>query len=375
MSTALDAESASPAGSPVRKIAAAPAAAAPEAAKRKRPVLPIVILLVLAVVGYFGHRWWVGRFTVSTDNAQVEGHITPVLPRVGGYVAQVRVEENQEVKAGDTLAVLDDRDLQAKLAQADAELNALLAAVGGNGRVGQAAAQIEVARSGAAAASAAIDQARANAQKAQADVARIRTLAARNIVSRAQLDAAEAAAQAATAQLQAAQRNAQGAQEQVTAAQAGLQAADARVAAARAARDQVALQLSYTRIVAPASGTVTRKSVEVGQLVQPNQPLMTVVPLNDVWVVANLKETEIRDVNPGDRVEFTVDSYPGQVFHGKVESLSPATGAKFSLLPPDNATGNFTKVVQRIPVRIRVEGSKAGVLRPGMSAVVDIVTQ
>jgi membrane fusion protein (multidrug efflux system) len=322
-------------------------------------------------------RWWFGLSHVSTDNAQVEGHITPVLPRVGGYVAEVRVRENQEVRAGDTLVVLDDRDLRARLAQADAELAALLAAVGSEGRAGQAEAQVQVARSGAAAAQAGIAQAAANARRAAADVARFRTLAARNIVSRQQLDAAEAGAQAAAAQLVAAQRNAQAATEQIDAARAGLQAADARVAAARAARDQIALQLSYTRVIAPSAGTVTRKSVEVGQLVAPNQPMMTVIPLADVWVVANLKETEVAEVNPGDAVRFEVDAYPGQEFEGVVESLSPATGAKFSLIPPDNATGNFTKVVQRIPVRIRLAGGpRPGFpLRPGMSAAVTVATR
>jgi len=149
------------------------------------------------------------------------------------------------------------------------------------------------------------------------------------------------------------------------------------VGAARAARDQAALNLSYTRITAPADGVVSKKTVEVGQLVQPGQPLMSLVPLGDVWVTANLKETQTADVSQGDPADFTVDAYPGRHFSGHVESLSPATGAKFSLLPPDNATGNFTKVVQRIPVRIRLDGKNdpAHPLRPGMSVVVTIQTK
>jgi len=149
-----------------------------------------------------------------------------------------------------------------------------------------------------------------------------------------------------------------------------------RVAAARATRDQAALQLSYTRITAPANGVVSKKAVELGQLVQPGQPLMTVVPLEDVWVTANLKETETADVTPGDSADITVDAYQGVHFRGHVESLSPATGAKFSLLPPDNATGNFTKVVQRIPVRIHLDSpvDPAHMLRPGMSVVATIKT-
>ena len=246
------------------------------------------------------------------------------------------------------------------------DLPALLAsaiAVGGaKGETGQASAQLAAAR-------AAVEQARANSQKAASDLERYRSLALGGIISRQQLDGAEAAATASQAQLQAAM-------EQVLAASAGLRGAESRIAAARAARDQAALMLSYALIVAPETGVVTRKSVEVGQYVQAGQPLMSVVPLHDVWVVANLKETTVRNVLPGDKVEITVDSYPGKKYRGHVESLSPATGAKFSLLPPDNATGNFTKVVQRVPVKIVFDHeSVAGFedrLRPGLSAVVSV---
>jgi len=305
-----------------------------------------VILLGLVIFGV--RKWWFGRSHVSTDNAQVDGHIVPVLPKVGGYVVEVRVDENRAVKAGDTLVVLDDRDFRARLAQTEADLAALLATVSSRTRVGQAEA--------------AVAQAQANASKARADLARMEPLAAQNIVSQQQLDAARAAAAAAEAQL--------------AAAQAMLVGADARVAASRAARDQAALQLSYTRIITPSAGIVSKKAVELGQLVQPGQPLMTVVPLEDVWVTANLKETETADVTPGDSADITVDAYKGMHVRGHVESLSPATGAKFSLLPPDNATGNFTKVVQRIPVRIHLDSPVDPVhpLRPGMSVVATIKT-
>jgi membrane fusion protein (multidrug efflux system) len=312
-------------------------------------VFAVMGVALVGLLGFGAKRWWFARSHVSTDNAQVDGHIIPILPKVGGFVAEVRVQENQAVKAGDTLVVLDDRDYRARLAQTEADLAALLATVSSRTRVGQAEA--------------AVAQAMANALKARADLARMEPLAAQNIVSGQQLDAARAAAAAADAQL--------------ASAQAALVGADARVAAARASRDQAALQLSYSRIMAPASGVVSKKSVEVGQLVQPGQPLMTVVPLDDVWVVANLKETETADVNPGDPAEVTVDAYRGRRFKGHVESLAPATGAKFSLLPPDNATGNFTKVVQRIPVRIRLDGpaDAAHPLRPGMSVVATIQTK
>jgi membrane fusion protein, multidrug efflux system len=305
-----------------------------------------VVLVGLLAVG--AHRWWLGRTHVSTDDAQVDGHIIPILPKVGGFVAAVRVIENQHVKAGDTLVVLDDRDYQVRLTQADADLAVALAGVSNRARVGQAEAQVE--------------QAQANVAKAHADLDRLRPLAAQDIVSKQQLDATEASARAADAAL--------------ASAEAALLAADARVGAMRAARDQAALNLSYARIVAPASGVVSKKSVEVGQLVQAGQPLMSIVPLDDVWLTANLKETQIENVRPGDPVEFTVDAYSGIDFKGHVESLSPATGARFSLLPPDNATGNFTKVVQRVPVRIRPDSVDAAhPLRPGMSVAVTIQTR
>ncbi|HKP75930.1 MAG TPA: HlyD family secretion protein, partial [Longimicrobiaceae bacterium] len=171
-----------------------------------------------------------------------------------------------------------------------------------------------------------------------------------------------------------ARENANAASSQATAAGAGVRVTRSKIESARAARDAAALQLSYAVVTAPMDGVVAKKSVEVGQLVQPGQPVMTVVPLNDVWVTANLKETQTRDLRVGDPVEVEVDAYPGYTFHGQLQSISPATGARFSLLPPDNATGNYTKVVQRIPVRVRFDGRQdpGHPLRPGMSAVVRI---
>lgn len=344
----------------------------------RRPVVLTLGVVVGAVLLVLGIRAiWYASTHVSTDDAQVDGHITPILPRIGGYVATVRVRDNQSVKAGDTLVTLDDRDLRARVAQVDADLAALIATVGSRRDVGQAVAQLDQARAAAAAAAANVTQAEANAEKATSDLERYRALAARNIVSRQQLDAAEAAARTANAQLVAAQRNASAAGEQVTAATAALRGAEARVASARAVRDQAALQLSYTIVTAPVSGVVSKKAVEVGQLVQAGQPLMAIVPLDDVWVVANLKETQIARVAPGAPAEIRADAFPGRVFQGYVESLSPATGAKFSLLPPDNATGNFTKIVQRIPVRVHLDSAPDSmhVLRPGMSVDVTIRTR
>ena len=340
----------------------------------RRPwVLALGAVIAVIVLALGARAVWFAATHVSTDDAQVDGHITPISARIAGYVVGVRVVDNQRVRVGDTLVVLDDRDLRARLAQADADLAALIATVGSRGKVGQAVAQLDQARA-AAAAEAQVVQAAANSQKANNDLERYRALAAHNIVSRQQLDGADAAARATAAQLTAAQRNATAAEEQVTAAGAALTGSEARVAAARAARDYAALQLSYTVVTAPASGVVSKKSVEIGQLVQAGQPLMSVVPLEDVWVVANFKETQVAAIEPGAAAVIKADAYPGRPFTGSVESLSPATGAKFSLLPPDNATGNFTKVVQRIPVRIRLEAQTDTLhpLRPGMSVDVTI---
>src|SRR6266550_5253023 len=315
----------------------------------KRTIFIIMGAVLLGLVAVGVRRWIYSLNHVSTDNAQVDGHIIPILPKVGGYVLEVRTDENRSVKAGDTIVVLDDRDYKARLAQAEADLAVALAGVSNRARVGQAEAQVA--------------QMQANAEKAHADLERIKPLAAQDIVSKQQLDAAEATARAADAAL--------------AASEAALVGADARVGAARAARDQAALNLSYTRITAPSSGVVSKKTVEVGQLVQAGQPLMSVVTLDDIWVTANLKETQTANVAPGGAADITVDAYPGRHFAGHVESISPATGARFSLLPPDNATGNFTKVVQRIPVRIRLDGANDPVhpLRPGMSVNVTISTR
>ncbi len=357
-----------PAAVPAPAVGSAPASASVPVTPGSPPrrnhfvLMAVGVLVVLAAV--FGTRQYLwGRTHIATDDAQVEGHIIPVLPKLSGFVEAVNVVENQRVHTGDLLVQLDDREAKAKLAQAEGDLAAALANTGGNGQPGQAQAQIASAR-------ALVAEAEADAQRAHADAQRYRSLAPGGYVSPLQLDAAEAAAKDGDAKLDLARR-------QVTVAEAGLGGANARVQALRAARDQAALALSWTRLPAPADGIVSRKSVEVGQLVQVGQPLMDVVPLEDVWIVANLKETEIAGVKPGDHAEVKVDSYPGRTFPARLESLSPATGARFSLLPPDNATGNFTKVVQRVPVRLHLDGPQdpAHPLRPGMSVSVTIATK
>lgn len=343
---------------------------------KRNPARLVILVAVFGLAAWMGWKWWFSLSHVGTDNAQIESHIVPVLPRVAGFIAELAVEEHQAVKAGDLLLRIDDRDYKAKLAQAEADLALALAGAGSAGQSGQAAAQVAAARATAAAARSTIDLALANADKAQKDLERLRELVARKMVSPQALDAAEAAARAALAQVKTSRETAASAGEQVTATNAALRAALAKVDAARAARDLAANQLADTRIVAPTSGVISARNVEVGQLVAAGQSLFSVVPLDNIWVVANLKETDLRDIKPGESVDIEVDAYPGTRVAGTVESISPATGARFTLLPPDNATGNFTKVVQRIPVRIRVKQSDdpRHLLRPGMSTYVTITT-
>ncbi|HMI55365.1 MAG TPA: HlyD family secretion protein [Gemmatimonadaceae bacterium] len=354
----------------------APAASEPrKPSTKKKFVLPIVGVVALILLVWAFQKWSYGRTHQSTDNAQVDGHIVPVLAKVGGYVKTVNVSENDQVNAGQLLVQLDDADYRVRLQQAEADFAAAEATAGGGGFSGQAQAQVQSATGQRAALDAQIGAARANANKADADLARARELAAKQIISRQQLDAAQATAAVAHANLIAAERQAAAAGGTVNTAEAGVRVANARTMAARAAAMNARLQLDYTRITAPASGEVSRKQVEVGQLVAPGQPLLSIVADTGVWVTANFKETQLARIRPGQPVEFEIDAYGGCVAEGKVASVSGATGAKFALLPPDNATGNFTKVVQRVPVRIAVTRPCPGyALRPGLSVVVHVDT-
>jgi membrane fusion protein (multidrug efflux system) len=322
-------------------------------------------------------KWAYGRSHESTENAQVDGHIVPVLAKVGGYITAVRVAENSRVQEATELVHIDDAEYRVKLAQADADLAAAQAVTGGRGVTGQAEAQIRTASSQRQVVDAQITAAEANRQKAVSDLARLKELVDKQIVSRQQLDAAQAAADAATANLDAVRRQASAAGANIVNAEAGARFAQARLGAAQSARDNAALQLSYTSVTAPLAGIVSRKQVEVGQLVQPGQPLLTIVSDTGVWVTANYKETQLAEVRVGSPAEIDVDAYPGCEAEGKVESIGAATGAKFALLPPDNATGNFTKVVQRVPVRVLVTRGCGNdrPLRPGMSVEAHVVTK
>ena len=339
---------------------------------------PILALGIVVIgVGYWGGTSWLySRNHVVTDNAQVDGPMMPAASKLQAFATEVRVVDNQVVKAGDTLVVLDRRDLDARIAQARADLAAAVAMAGSGSRAGQLARQIDVAKATAGGAQAAVTSAEAADRKAAADLERIRGLAAKQIVAAQQLDAAQAAFDVARASVETARRLQAATEAQVGASEAALTGADARVAAAQAAVQTAEVQRSWSAITAPVAGVVSRRMIEPGVMVQPGQTLMMLIPDDLVWITANVKETRLGRVAVGDTVEFTVDGYGARRFLGTVQSLSPATGAKFALLPPDNATGNYTKVVQNVPVHIDVARpiDPAFPLRRGMSVEVSIRT-
>jgi membrane fusion protein (multidrug efflux system) len=344
---------------------------------RKYVLLAIAAIVLVAGAWFLIRTWQFAHTHESTDNAQVDGHIVPVYAKVGGYVQRVLVAENQSVTAGDTLVVIDDSEYRARLAQAAADLEAARVVAGGHGVAGQSEAQVRGANSQRDALEAQAAAAQAAVTKAHADLARMRELADKQVVSRQQLDAAQSAAAAADANLKAIQEQIAGAAAGVQSAEAGTRLARARLAAAQAQRDNAALQLEWTRIIATRSGRVSKKQVEQGQLVQAGQPLLTIVDDKDVWVTANFKETQLASIKVGMPVTIDVDTYPGCTVTGVVESVSAATAARFALIPPDNATGNFTKVVQRIPVRLRIDHDcgEGKPLRPGMSVEAHVRTR
>lgn len=348
----------------------------PESGKR-RVITGIVIVVALAALVWAFRAWQYGRAHETTDNAQVDGRIIPVLAKVGGYVSRVAVMENDSVRAGDLLVQVDSTEYAQRLAQAEADYTAALANAGSAGEQGQAQAQVASASGARAALQAQVEAARANAARAAADLARGEELAAKEIIPRQQLDALRAADASARANVIAMERQSAAAGASVAGAEAGVRLARARLAAARAARDNAALQLSFTGVHAPERGIVSRKAVEVGQLVQAGQPLMAIVSDSGAWVSANFKETQLGAMRVGQPVEIHVDAYDDCTVTGVVQSISSATGATFALLPPDNATGNFTKVVQRVPVRIEIleDCGPGRPLRPGLSLDVAVRTR
>ena len=385
--------------------------------RRKRT--PFLIAGLSAAAVLVSGAWYLlhlGR--ESTDDAQVEGHVTSVSPRVAGQVLRVRVEDNQVVDAGEVLVELDPADYAAKLDAARADLAAARAAADGARSTltlteKVAPANLVQARGGLIAATFSLTSAEAEIEQARAELdaadsrqslaeinlKRARALVESNVTPAADLDQRQSEFDAASAQYQRERARlaaalagragsgggvvlakgrlsaAQTAAEQVASARAALALAEAKTLQAEAALKLAELNLSYTTVRAPRRGVVSRRTVEQGQSVGPERPLLAIVPLDDVWVVANFKEDQLAGMSAGQSTTVRLDTYGRRKFRGHVESIAGATGARFALLPPDNATGNFVKVVQRIPVLIRLDGSAGVELRPGMSADVTVRTK
>jgi membrane fusion protein (multidrug efflux system) len=329
-----------------------------------RLVVATIAALVLVAGIALGVRHW--RFYVAhqeTDDAQVEGHISPVLPRVPGYVARVLVGDNQHVDAGQVLIEVDPRELDLKVAQSEAALQNALA------EQRTAEASLAGARASAATAAANVETALVRQRKAASDLERDKRLLGTGAITDSQFTDTKAAADTAAAELDAVRSEARTADLQISVAAARAAAAQTEAAEKASDLDYSKLQRSYASVTAPIAGIVSRKNVEPGQFIQAGQTLLSVASDTDVWVVANFKETQLTRMKPGQGVEFEADSYPGVVFQGRVESISGATGARFALLPPDNSSGNFVKVTQRVPVKIVLAQAPDSdhPLRPGMS--------
>ncbi len=373
---------------------------------KEHPRAKWVLLAVLAVVIALGvTAWRYSGVRESTDDAQIDAHIDPISARVGGTVIEVNFENNQMVSAGQVMVKLDPTDYQVALQHAQAELADALAqaaaarsgvpitSIGTSSQISVAEANLHSAQQEADAAKARLQETEAAYTKAATDLKRYQQLIAKDEISRQQYDTALTTEQGAAAAVSAARAMVAAADGRVAQAQAQVRAAStapqqvavtrARAGAAEAAvqRDQALLQqaklnLEYTTVKAPVNGIVSQRNVEPGQVVQPGQPLYTIVNLDDIWVTANFKETELKNMRPGDPATIHVDAY-GRDYKGHVLSIGGATGARFSLLPPENATGNYVKVVQRIPVRIVFEKGQDPnhLLRPGMSVEPTVVTK
>ncbi|WP_424629890.1 HlyD family secretion protein [Bradyrhizobium sp. SYSU BS000235] len=329
----------------------------------KRGALVFALLAGTALAGYYGHDYWTtGRYLESTDDAYVKADYTTVAPKVAGYIADVLVQDNQPVTAGQVLARIDDRDFRAALAQANADVSAAAAAVR------NLDAQISLQHALIEQAQAAIDASKATLDFADADAVRYRDLMKTGSGTTQRAQQTESIRGQAAAQLQRDQAGLIAAQKKIAVLTTEREQAQAQLERSRALAQQATLNLSYTTITAPVNGTVGARSLRVGQFVAAGTQLMAVVPLHATYVVANFKETQLTYVRGGQPVELRVDGYPDVKLTGHVDSLSPASGLEFALLPPDNATGNFTKIVQRIPVRISLDDSSLnGMLRAGMS--------
>jgi membrane fusion protein, multidrug efflux system len=336
---------------------------------RGRLALTALALAIGLAAAWYGHDWWiVGRYVESTDDAYVGGDITVIAPKVAGFIIEVAVADNQAVHAGDLLVKLDDRDYRAALAKAAASVaaqQATLANLDATRRLQEtmiAQAKAEVAAAGAEVA------------RSQFDVIRYRQLASDQFASAQRFQQADADHKKGIAVAEKARAAVEAAQRQLEVIDTQKQQAQAALAQAVAERDLAQLNLGYTELRAPIDGTVGNRSARTGAFATIGAQLMSLVPASGLWVDANFKESQLARMRPGLPVSVEADVLPGQVFNGHVASLAPATGAQFSVLPPENATGNFTKVVQRVPVRILLDGdaSALGRLRPGLSVTASV---
>ncbi|ANK87302.1 MULTISPECIES: HlyD family secretion protein [unclassified Rhizobium] len=357
---------------PAQSAPAQAPVAPPAAKKRRSPVLPIVVLALLAGGGWYGYEWWMnGRFMVSTDDAYIEGDIATISPKVTGYVAKVNVVANQEVKAGDVLATLDNGDYQNALDQANAQIATEQLSLS------RIDAQIEGAKASLVQAQAQKTALEATVRGAEIKQKRQSDLQAKSVGTTADLDDANTALDQAKANLAGGDANIVAAQANIAILEAQRREAEGSVRTLEIQRDKAARDLSFTVLKAPYDGIVGNRSVQEGDLVSPGQRLMALVPVRQLYIDANFKETQIQHLVPGSKVNVHVDAYDDHPIVGTVESISPASGSVFSLLPPENATGNFTKVIQRVPVRIALpqDALDSGRLRAGLSVVVDVDTR
>lgn len=338
----------------------------------KRLLLAVAGLVALVLIALYGSHWWTsGRFIEETDDAYIGGDVTVIGPKVAGYVEEVLVTDNQRVKAGDLLVRLDSRDYRASLAKAEgavAAQEALLANLDATEQLQHAV--IGQARAG-------IDAAGAETARSRDDNARYKKLVGSNAVSVESAQRADATFKTAQAQSARAQAELLATQRQLDVIATRKQQAKAALMQARAERDLAQLNLGYTELRAPVDGVIGNRRARVGAYAQAGSQLLSVVPASGLWVDANFKEDQLAHMVPGQRVSIHADVLSGREFHGHLDSLAPATGAQFSVLPPENATGNFTKIVQRVPVRILLDPADGvlGQLRPGLSVTASVDTK
>ena len=344
----------------------------PPARRRKLAIIAVVLAIVAAGAGWFGYRWWtVGRFMVTTDDAYVRADNTTLAAKVSGYVANILVADNSYVHAGDVIAVLDDGDYRLAAESARQKVVTQQATVDRIGRqVVAQEANVEQAR-------AQLASAQAGATRMGLELSRQQALAAKEFASRQALEQAIANRDQSGAAVNSGQAAIDAAQANVDVLKAQQREAERTLDELKTAQAKAERDLSFATIRAPVDGVIGNRAVQVGDFVQTGQRLASLVPLDDVYVDANLKETQLARLKPGQKVAIAVDALPGRTIEGTVASVAPASGSVFSLLPADNATGNFTKIVQRLPVRIRVPLGVTGerLLRPGMSVVVSVDTR